>query len=427
MQLIAVGLNHTTAPLSLREKVAFPADQLGQAVASACAWFGNTNQRPFENAILSTCNRTEIYGASANDGDIDAVVDQTAHFVADFHKLPYAELRPYLYALPHDSAVRHAFRVASGLDSMVLGEPQILGQMKDAVRQAEAAGGLGTYLHQMFQRTFAVAKEVRSTTEIGAHSVSMAAAAVRLSQRIFDDLSQQHVLFIGAGEMIDLCITHFAAQHPKSLTIANRTVERAEILAQRFNGHAMRLGELPDQLSRFDVVVSCTASSLPIMGLGMVERAIKARRRKPIFMVDLAVPRDIESEVGRLNDVFLYTVDDLGAAVQVGLENRQLAVAQAEAIIETRVQAYMHWLSSRSMVPLIQDLQESGEQMRRAEVERAKKLLAKGEDIDAVLEALSKGLTAKFLHGPQQALHSADADERARLAQLLPQLFRTKR
>lgn len=390
MQLIAVGLNHTTAPLSLREKVAFPADQLGQAVASACAWFGNTNQRPFENAILSTCNRTEIYGASANDGDIDAVVDQTAHFVADFHKLPYAELRPYLYALPHDSAVRHAFRVASGLDSMVLGEPQILGQMKDAVRQAEAAGGLGTYLHQMFQRTFAVAKEVRSTTEIGAHSVSMAAAAVRLSQRIFDDLSQQHVLFIGAGEMIDLCITHFAAQHPKSLTIANRTVERAEILAQRFNGHAMRLGELPDQLSRFDVVVSCTASSLPIMGLGMVERAIKARRRKPIFMVDLAVPRDIESEVGRLNDVFLYTVDDLGAAVQVGLENRQLAVAQAEAIIETRVQAYMHWLSSRSMVPLIQDLQESGEQMRRAEVERAKKLLAKGEDIDAVLEALSK-------------------------------------
>ena len=272
MQLIAVGLNHTTAPLSLREKVAFPADQLGQAVASACAWFGNTHQRPFENAILSTCNRTEIYGASANDGDIDAVIDQTAHFVADFHKLPYADLRPYLYALPQDGAVRHAFRVASGLDSMVLGEPQILGQMKDAVRQAEAAGGLGTYLHQMFQRTFAVAKEVRSTTEIGAHSVSMAAAAVRLSQRIFDDLSQQRVLFIGAGEMIDLCITHFAAQHPKSLTVANRTLERAEALAHRFGGQAMRLGELPDQLAHFDVVVSCTASSLPIIGLGMVDR-----------------------------------------------------------------------------------------------------------------------------------------------------------
>ena len=427
MQLLAVGLNHTTAPVSLREKVAFPADQLGQAVASACAWFGNTNQRPFESAILSTCNRTEIYGASANDGDIEAIIDQTAHFVADFHKLPYADLRPYLYALPQDGAVRHAFRVASGLDSMVLGEPQILGQMKDAVRQAEAAGGLGTYLHQMFQRTFAVAKEVRSTTEIGAHSVSMAAAAVRLSQRIFDDLAQQHVLFIGAGEMIELCITHFAAQHPKSITIANRTLERAEALAHRFGGRAMRLGELPEQLARFDVVVSCTASSLPIIGLGMVERAIKTRRRKPIFMVDLAVPRDIESEVARRNDVFLYTVDDLGAAVQIGVENRQSAVAQAEAIIETRVQAFMHWLSTRSMVPLIQDLQESGEQMRRVELDRARKLLAKGEDIDAVLEALSKGLTAKVLHGPQQALHSADADERARLAQLLPQLFRTKR
>ncbi|MEK0430024.1 MAG: hypothetical protein RL001_2551 [Pseudomonadota bacterium] len=429
MQLLAVGLNHTTAPVSLREKVAFPADQLGQAVASACAWFGNTSDpsRAQETAILSTCNRTEIYGASANDGNIDTALDATAHFVADYHKLPYSDLRPYLYALPQDEAVRHAFRVASGLDSMVLGEPQILGQMKDAVRQAEAAGGLGTYLHQMFQRTFAVAKEVRTTTEIGAHSVSMAAAAVRLSERIFDKLSEQHVLFIGAGEMIELCATHFAAQHPKTLTIANRTLERAEQLAHRLSGKTLRLAELPEKLAHFDIVVSCTASTLPIIGLGMVERAIKTRRHKPVVMVDLAVPRDIESEVSRLRDVFLYTVDDLGAAVQIGIENRQSAVAQAEAIIETRVQAFMQWLGGRAVVPLIRDLHETSEQMRRAEVERARKLLAKGEDIDAVLEALSKGLTAKFLHGPQQALHSADADERARLAQLLPQLFRTKR
>ena len=432
MQLLAVGLNHTTAPVSLREKVAFAPDQIGQAVVAARGWFqriepiggvGAANGASDEAAILSTCNRTEMYAASQVANPLDA----TAHFLAEYHQLPYAELRPHLYMLPQDNAVRHAFRVASGLDSMVLGEPQILGQMKDAVRQAEAAGGLGTYLHQMFQRTFAVAKEVRTTTEIGAHSVSMAAAAVRLSQRIFDRIADQHVLFIGAGEMIELCATHFAAQHPKSLTIANRTLERGEALANRFNGRAIRLADLPDQLAQFDIVVSCTASSLPIIGLGLVERAVKTRRHKPMFMVDLAVPRDIEAEVGRLDDVFLYTVDDLGAVVQTGLENRQAAVAQAEAIIETRVQSFMHWIDTRSVVPLIQDLQENGEAMRLLELERARKMLARGDDIELVLEALSKGITAKFLHGPQQALHQAQGDERARLAALLPQLFRTKR
>jgi glutamyl-tRNA reductase len=430
MQLLAVGLNHTTAPVSLREKVAFPADQISQAVVSARAWFGGRSTASGagdEAAILSTCNRTELYAASHIPDGVDAAIDATAHFLAEYHKLPYGELRPYLYTLPQDSAVRHAFRVASGLDSMVLGEPQILGQMKDAVRQAEEAGGLGTYLHQMFQRTFAVAKEVRSTTEIGAHSVSMAAAAVRLSQRIFDTIAGQNVLFIGAGEMIELCATHFAAQNPKSLTIANRTLERGEALAHRFNGRAIRLGDLPQQLANFDIVVSSTASSLPIIGLGMVERAIKARRHKPMFMVDLAVPRDIESEIGRLDDVFLYTVDDLAEAVQTGMENRQAAVAQAEAIIETRVKSFMHWIDTRAVVPVILDLHETSEAMRMVELERARKLLARGEDIDTVLEALSKGLTAKFLHGPQQALNNAQGDERARLAALLPQLFRTKR
>ncbi|HTD02337.1 glutamyl-tRNA reductase [Undibacterium sp.] len=424
MQLLAVGLNHTTAPVSLREKVAFAPDQITQAVIAARSWFGRDgSDYGNEAAILSTCNRTELYAANRVDNPIDA----TAHFLADFHKLPHAELRPHLYTLPQDNAVRHAFRVASGLDSMVLGEPQILGQMKDAVRQADAAGGLGTYLHQLFQRTFAVAKEVRTTTEIGAHSVSMAAAAVRLSQRIFDKISDQHVLFIGAGEMIELCATHFAAQNPKSLTIANRTLERGEALAHRFNGNAIRLAELPQQLAQFDIIISCTASSLPIIGLGLVERVVKARRHRPMFMVDLAVPRDIEPEIGALDDVFLYTVDDLGNVVQSGLENRQAAVAQAEAIIETRVQSFMHWVDGRAVVPVIQDLHESGEIVRMLELERARKMLARGEDIDAVLEALSKGITAKFLHGPQQALHQAKGDERARLATLLPQLFRTKR
>ncbi|KQZ38876.1 glutamyl-tRNA reductase [Duganella sp. Root1480D1] len=424
MQLLAVGLNHTTAPVALRERLAFAPEQLGTAVAAARNWFACADSKGGdEAAILSTCNRTELYAASNAANPLDA----GAQFLADFHKLNYSELRPHLYMLPQHDAVRHTFRVASGLDSMVLGETQILGQIKDAIRTADEAGGLGTYLHQLFQRSFSVAKEVRSTTEIGAHSVSMAAAAVRLSQRIFDKISEQNVLFIGAGEMIELCATHFAAQNPKSITVANRTMERGEALAHRFNGKAMRLAELGNQLQQYDIVISCTASSLPLIGLGMVERAIKARRHKPMFMVDLAVPRDIEPEVGRLNDVFLYTVDDLGKVVQTGMENRQAAVAQAEAIIETRVQSFMHWIDDRAVVPVIQGLQENSEVIRLLELERARKLLAKGESVDAVLEALSKGLTAKFMHGPQQALHRAQGDERAQLAELLPQLFRGRR
>jgi len=242
MQLLAVGLNHHTAPVSLREQLAFAPEQLGQAVVAARSWFERIDHRGAdEAAILSTCNRTELYAASQVPDPLDA----GAHFLADIHKLNYADLRPHLYMLPQHDAVRHTFRVASGLDSMVLGETQILGQIKDAIRTADEAGGLGTYLHQLFQRSFSVAKEVRSTTEIGAHSVAMAAAAVRLSQRIFDKIAEQNVLFIGAGEMIELCATHFAAQNPNSITIANRTMERGEALAHRLNGKAIRLADLP--------------------------------------------------------------------------------------------------------------------------------------------------------------------------------------
>jgi len=283
MQLLAVGLNHTTAPVSLREQLAFAPEHLGSAVMAARTWFQRIDLRDNdEAAILSTCNRTELYAAS----HVPSPLDAGAHFLADYHQLNYSELRPHLYMLPQHDAVRHTFRVASGLDSMVLGETQILGQIKDAIRTADEAGGLGTYLHQLFQRSFSVAKEVRSSTEIGAHSVSMAAAAVRLSQRIFDKIAEQNVLFIGAGEMIELCATHFAAQNPKSITIANRTMERGEELAHRFNGKAIRLADLPEMLHQFDIVISCTASSLPLLGLGLVERAIKARRHKPMFMVD---------------------------------------------------------------------------------------------------------------------------------------------
>ena len=277
-----------------------------------------------------------------------------------------AELSPFLYTHDQPEAIRHAFRVASGLDSMVVGEPQILGQMKDAVRAAEESGTLGTQLHKLFQRSFSVAKEVRSTTAIGANIVSMAAAGVHLAERIFESIEGQRILFIGAGEMIELCAAHFCARQPKQVTIANRTLERGRALAERFNGTAIRLDELGEHLAAHDIVVSCTASPLPIIGLGMVERAIKIRRHRPIFMVDLAVPRDIEEEVGALDDIFLYTVDDLAQVVESGLESRQAAVVEAEDIIASRVQDFLGWLQARDTVPVIRSLRDSAERMRPA-------------------------------------------------------------
>jgi len=325
--------------------------------------------------------------------------------------------------LESQAAARHAFRVASGLDSMVLGEPQILGQMKQAVREADAAGTLGTTLHQLFQRSFSVAKEVRSSTEIGSHSISMAAAAVRLASQLFEDLGQIRILFVGAGEMIELAATHFAAKAPRHIAIANRTLDRAEKLSNHFGAEAMRLADLPARLHEFDAVISCTASTLPLIGLGAVERALKARKRRPMFMVDLAVPRDIEPEVARLSDVYLYTVDDLSALVQSAGEKRQAAVAQAEAIIESGVQNFVHWLAQRATVPLIQALNSQADAWRTAEIQRARKLLARGAGVEEVLEALSRGLTQKMLHGALAELHNADPDQRGHMADAVSRIF----
>jgi glutamyl-tRNA reductase len=391
MSLLALGLNHHTAPLPVRERVVFHVERLREALTELKAAFSS------EAAILSTCNRTELYVTGEQQADL-------AQWLARYHRLEPADLQPYLYTLPREQAVRHAFRVAAGLDSMVLGEPQILGQMKDAARAAESAGTLGTVLHKLFQRSFAVAKEVRTNTRVGAASVSMAAAAVKLAARIFPSLKDQNVLLIGAGEMIELCATHFAAQAPARIAVANRTSERAERLAARFNGKALELRSLPEQLHEYDIVVSCTASSLPILGKGLVERALRARRRRPIFMVDLAMPRDIEPEVAELDDVFLYTVDDLGAIVAENLDSRRSAVEQAEAIIDTQVGQFMHWMQVRETVPLIRQLREQAEETRRHELDRALKALARGEDPATVLESLSQVLTNKLLHAPTQAL-----------------------
>jgi glutamyl-tRNA reductase len=413
MSLFALGLNHNTAPLAVRERVVFHVERIREALGEIKRHLAS------EAAILSTCNRTELYLAAEKPAAV-------AQWLAQYHRLEPSELQRYLYTLPREQAVRHAFRVASGLDSMVLGEPQILGQMKEAARTAESAGTLGTVLHKLFQRTFAVAKEVRSTTSVGAASVSMAAAAVKLAARIFPSLKDQKVLFIGAGEMIELCATHFAAQGPTRLTVANRTLERAEKLAHRFNGHAIELKALADQLHEYDIVVSSTASSLPILGMGLVERALRARRHRPMFMVDLAVPRDIEQEAGELDDVFLYTVDDLAQIVSDNRDARRSAVEQAEAIIETQVGQFMHWMQARESVPLIRALREQGEQARLEELERALRHLRRGDDAGAVLEALSHGLTNKLLHAPTQALNEAAGEERRALADTIARLFRVK-
>ncbi len=417
MAVWALGINHTTAPLDLRGRFAFSLDQIQPTLHA----LRRSLSRQPEAAIISTCNRTEIYCAGEQ-----AEMEGTLDWLAYSGGVETSVLRSHAYTLEEDEAARHAFRVACGLDSMVLGEPQILGQMKDAVRAAEEAGALGTTLNQLFQRSFAVAKEVRSSTEIGAHSISMAAATVRLAGQLFEDLGQIRVLFVGAGEMIELVATHFAAKNPLAISIANRSMDRGEKLASRFGAEVMRLSDLPDRLHEFDAVVSCTASTLPLIGLGAVERALKLRKHRPMLMVDLAVPRDIEPEVKQLQDVYLYTVDDLSTVVQTAQANRQAAVAQADAIIDAGVQSFRHWMDQRGTVPLIQQLNAQADQWRVAEMARARKLLAKGEDIDTVLDVLSKGLTQKMLHGALAELHTGDASARERASSAIEHFFLRK-
>ena len=425
MTVMSLGLNHTTASVDLRGRFAFAVDQLPEVLRTLHQRFETGSRTPQpEVALLSTCNRTELYCAAGGLGaNHQALVHAASDWLAGVGGVGRDELMRHTYVLEGGHAARHAFRVASGLDSMVLGEPQILGQMKQAVREADAAGTLGTTLHQLFQRSFAVAKEVRTSTEIGAHSISMAAAAVRLAGQLFEDLGRTRVLFVGAGEMIELTATHFAARNPRMMAVANRTLERGEKLATHLGAQAMRLADLPDRLHEFDIVVSCTASSLPLIGLGAVERALKKRKHRPMFMVDLAVPRDIEPEVAQLDDVYLYTVDELAQQVQTAGEKRQAAVEQAEAIVETGVQSFMHWLDQRHTVPLIQALHAQADDWRTLEMARARKLLAKGADVDEVLDALTKGLTQKLLHGTLAELHASEGEQRLQLAQTVSRLF----
>ena len=412
MTLYTFGLNHTTAPLDVRERVTFAPDTLSDALRDLVG-----ARKVKEAAILSTCNRTEVY---FHGGPPEPV----ARWLEGVHRLPEGALKPYTYTLARDKVVTHAFRVASGLDSMVLGEPQILGQMKQAVRTAESAGSLGLVLNRLFQRTFAVAKDVRTRTDIGAASISMAAAAVKLAERIFPSIGEQRLLLIGAGEMIELAATHFAAKAPKSIAVSNRTMERGEKLADRVNAEAITLNEIPERLHQFDIVVTCTASTLPIIGKGLLERVVKQRRHQPIFIVDLGVPRDVEAEAGQLNDVFLYSVDDLAEIVKGNLQVRKEAVAQAEQMIAEQSNHFLRWLEGRNVVPTISALAAHHDALREAELERARRMLAGGATPDAVIDALARGLTNKLLHAPLAALNAAGDAERAELIALLSRVYK---
>jgi len=411
MPLAVLGVSHHSAPLDVREKLAFAPERQGEALAQLAAQSGVA-----EAALISTCNRTEIVCRAEN---LDAV---RAWLRAHADREGVA-LEPHLYCHLDDGAVRHLFRVASGLDSMVLGEPQILGQVKQAVRSAEGAGTVGATLGRLFQHTFSVAKQVRSQTSLGGASISMSAAALRLAENLFGDLKSTKLLLIGVGEMVELAATYFVARQPREVVVANRTLARGEAFAERFGARAIALAELPARIAEFDIVLTGTASTLPILGKGLVERALKERRHRPIFIVDFAVPRDVEAEVSQLRDVFLYTVDDLGNIVQEGMESRRAASAEAEAIVEREVDAFRAWTSARGAAPAIVELRRKAQEYQDIELAKARARLVKGDPPEKVLEALAKGLANKFLHHPSQALSKAPAAERAALERAIEILY----
>ena len=394
MNVLSLGLNHTTAPIEIREQAAVAAEHLDDALIDIARCSSIE-----EATILSTCNRTEVYCQLASN-DSNAVAD----WLCDFHQMDRNSVRPYLYSLPGDQAVKHAFRVASGLDSMVLGEPQILGQMKTAFAKAHKNGNTGKVLNRLFQQTFSVAKEIRSSTQIGSHAVSVAYAAVALAKNIFSDIKDQTVLLIGAGETIELACRHLASRGVKNIIVANRTLARAESLADEFDAQAITLHELPTRLAEADMIFSSTASTLPILGKGAIEQALKQRKNKPIFIVDLAVPRDVEPQVTELDNVYLYTVDDLQDVVTENLQSRKQAAEQAEKIVDENAANFMSWFQGLQSIPTIRQLREHTQNLSHKEFELANKRLQAGENAQQVLQQFAHSLTQKFMHAPTELL-----------------------
>jgi glutamyl-tRNA reductase len=431
MALLLVGINHMTANIALREKVAFPPEIIGEALFQVAEL-----ELVDEVVIVSTCNRTELYldyrvadtettAASESSGDTLLAHEQQLilNWLADFHKLVPAELADCSYFFAGQDVVRHLMKVSCGLDSMVLGEPQILGQIKSAFAVSSDLKLVGANLGRAFQEAFSIAKEVRTDTAIGENPVSVAYAAVALTESIFSDLASLHILLIGAGRTIELVARHLFDKGVQQIVVANRTLDNALELAAKFEAHGVLLSEIPDRLFAADIVVSSTNSQLPLLGKGAVERALRQRKHKPLLLIDLAVPRDIEAEVAEVADAYLYSVDDISDVIEDGQKSRADAAAQAESIIERGVEEYLKQLRSLNAVATLRAFREKANTIRELEVQRAIKALQKGESADKVLESLARGITNKLTHSPSVQMKKASADGRDELLRLTRELY----
>jgi glutamyl-tRNA reductase len=410
-----LGINHKTAPVALREKVAFSEDRLIAALRTLRQESGVA-----EVVILSTCNRTEVYWAGSASGA------ELSHWLERHHGNEL-DLAASLYNHQESRAVEHAFSVASGLDSMVLGEAQILGQLKDAYRVAQENGSTGPVLNKLFQAAFSAAKRVRSETRIGANAVSLASASVSLARRVYSDLSEHSALLIGAGEMNALTARHFMSAGVKRMVIANRTLERAQSLAAEINAYAVGLSDLDKELAQADIVISCTASPVPMVTKRAVEAAIRARRRRPIFMVDLAVPRDIEPEVAELEDVYLFSIDDLQQLVNENLQQREVAAGGAREMIAEEVSRFLAESRAQDAGPAIRALRQQADGIRQQTVEQARRMAASGKSTEEVIEFLANTLTNRLLHAPTQALRQAAELADLALAEAVTKLLTEER
>jgi glutamyl-tRNA reductase len=400
LSIVAVGINHKTAPVAVREKISFNPDRLSSALQEML-----TAVKCREVAILSTCNRTELY--LIQEGDIKITQERLVQWLESYHNIPASVILPSLYWHQDQQAVNHMMRVACGLDSLVLGEPQILGQMKQAYSQAKAAGSMALVMDRLFQRTFGTAKQVRTETEIGASAVSVAFASVNLAKHIFASLEKVKVLLVGAGETIELVAKHLYENKVGKITVANRTIERAGKMAKQIGADVITLAQIPEHMNKADIVISSTGSTLPIIGKGMVEQALSKRRHQPIFMVDLAVPRDIEEQVGDLEDVFLYTVDDLQSIIAQNLDNRRKAAVEAESIVNDQSDNFMSWLRGLNTQDTVVNYRKQCLRERDLLLEKALLQLKSGKNSEAIIGELATKLTNKLMHAPTSALQSA--------------------